>query len=342
MPTILYDLLNPADATRFVRSVPDPASFTLDRFLPNRTVPGIKTRVRSSMRTIIPALFRVYDAETPIIPRQVSVSTTDLTLPPVGGKSVLNEEDALMMDLAGADPVLPALFDDLQNLAVSVKSVLEVARGQLLTNGKMALPIEGGQTMDVDFQVPTANLPTATTLWLTGNAPNAAALPLTDELAWITGLANTPGVGRPARALTSSRVFSALARTPEYRSAYYGGAPPAGQTMLNVDQFNGVRASWGLPPIEVNDVMVNGVRLIPDNRFLLLPAEPLGETQFGPTAEARNLSRGNNPRLVAADGPGLVGVIQEDGDPPRIWTKVAAIAMPVLFDPARLFTAVVA
>ena len=97
--------------------------------------------------------------------------------------------------------------------------------------------------------------------------------------------------------------------------------------------------SPGLPPVTIykGQVNVDGVatKVLPDDRWVMLPPnrERWGQTQYGVTAEALVLSRGTNPEIVKEDAPGIILTRGAQDDPVQIWTKGAAVAMPVLHTP---------
>jgi hypothetical protein len=76
-------------------------------------------------------------------------------------------------------------------------------------------------------------------------------------------------------------------------------------------------------------------RPIPDNKWLMLPPNPQtwGETQYGVTAESLVLSSGSNPAIEREEAPGIVVTHGYTDDPVQVWTKGAAVAMPVLYVP---------
>lgn len=346
MATILWDLIDPREITLFARTVPDDAEWTLSSFLPERLIDGIKYRIRNRSMTVSSAQWRVYDAETPVGSRQVVQTAYDGTLPPLGTKLPINEQDRINMEMArGADngELIDMAFDDVNNMVLGLRAALEKQRGLTLSTGAISLPTQAGN-LTLNFSPPGSHTPTPAVLWDAG-----ATTPLTDELAWINTLVTeTPATGRkfgrPRQAVTSQRVVNLLYLNEEYRTAYYQGIAGTlpGRIPPGIDNINMVRQTWGLPPIQVYEAMIDGARVIADNRFILIPSNQIGETQFGTTAEALTLSSGSNPRITRNEAPGIVAVTQEEGDPPKVWNKVAAIAMPVVFDPNQLFSATVA
>jgi hypothetical protein len=343
MATTLFDLILPEVATARVRTLPDEANYTLKQFMPERNINVIKAQLRIGVRNIKPAIYRSYDAETPVVARPGSLQQWDYMLPPLGGKIKLGEEDEQLLFLAGqASPaanaaVIQALYDDIDSLARMVHASMEIGRAQYMSSGVCTFPIEDGSNLSMDWAVPSGHKPTAATLW----SDTANATPLTDEQAWIDTLI-AEGVGTPSRAVTSTPVRRLLAANAQYKAALYGSVVPTGLTTLTPNQVDSVREIYGLPPLTVYDTIINGSRIFPTSKFTLVPGEgTVGETQFGTTSEARVLSGGTNPRIALNEAPGLIGLVQVDGDPPRKETKVAAIGAPIPSDPNRIFIATV-
>lgn len=347
MPTLLYDLIDPRELTEFARTVPDRAEWTLSAYLPERLIDGIKYRIRNRTRTTASALWRVYDAETPIGSRNLVQTAYDGLLPPLGTKLQINEYDRLQLEMArGADnsELIELAFDDVNSMVLGIRASMEKQRGLALSTGAIALPTETGLTLTLNFSPPGSHTPTPSTLWSAGSPT-----PLTDEMAWIQTLrTETPTTGEPfgdpAAALTSTRIVNYLFANAEYRTAYYAGVAGTlpGRIPPGLANLNAVRSSWSLPPIVPYDVSIDGTKVIADNKFILIPGRNVGETQFGTTAESLILSGGSNPRITRTEAPGIVAVTQEEGDPPRVWNKVAAIGMPVIPDPNQIFAATVA
>lgn len=75
--------------------------------------------------------------------------------------------------------------------------------------------------------------------------------------------------------------------------------------------------------------------MLPENLRCLIPPdrEKWAQTQLGVTAEALVLSRGSNPEIAKEDAPGIVITRGVQDDPVQIWTKGAAVGMPVMHTP---------
>jgi hypothetical protein len=108
-----------------------------------------------------------------------------------------------------------------------------------------------------------------------------------------------------------------------------------------------VLAAYGLPPLyQVNEqikVAGSAQKVIPDDRVLLLPApsdspeNELGNTFWGTTAESLEPDYD-----LSGEEPGLVAGAYSTKDPVAVWTKAAAISLPVLANPNLSFAADVA
>lgn len=328
----LLQNVNPADVIAFARQVPEDEDFLLTREI-LRAVDrqNVKWRIKETTRFRSVAKFRAYDTETPFGRREVSTKVTEGFLPPLGQKLIIGELQQILLDLArGADDsaLVDALYDDIENHVRAIRARLELAAGDLLTDGKFELVDENGLTLEADFDVDSTFLPTAGVLW----TDFTNSVPIDNELAWITKLIDD-GEGRPDRAITSHAVASLYARNLQYQRAFHGRNDASFPT-LTPGQVNAVRDAHGLPPITEYDtkVRVDGVDTrVTDEDMFFLVKDGIGETQMGITAESIMLDRSGNPRIAREDQPGIIVTTFENDDPPRVGTKGTAVAMPLLF-----------
>jgi len=345
---MLEALLRDIDATEinaFAREVQTPADYALTlSVMPERRINSVKFRTKRTERRVNAASYRAFDAQTKVATREAKRIVTEGMLPPLGQKYLVGELEQILLDTSrGADSseLVELLYQDVAAHVQAIRSRLELAVGDLLTDGKFTLNAENGLTVEYDAGVPSANMPTAATPW---TDPTADAL--ADEMAWIEVL-RASGAPLPARVITSYKARALLASNDAYRRAFYG--QPAAQTPTGVlapNEVDTVRARYGLPPIEVYDVQipVDGggmTRPIPEDRWIMLPpnATQWGETQYGVTAESLVLSSGSNPAIERQEAPGIVVTHGYTDDPVQVWTKGAAVAMPVLYVPDIHITA---
>jgi hypothetical protein len=330
------------DLTTFARAIPSPADFLLtgngtNGILPNVLLNDVKWRLTSDGSYVNVAKYRAYDSSVPFGTREAWQTAKEGSLPALGQKLLVGEQEQLLLDAsrgADADRLVELLYNDVERHVKSIRSRLELAAGDVLTDGKLTIS-ENGFTTEVDFGVPAANLPTAAVLW-----SDPTSDPLKDELGWIEYLADQ-GLPEPEMVLTSRRAWSYLASNNAYRAAYYGSVNPSNTptASLNPAQVNVVRGNYGLPPVTLYkaQVRVDGTatKVLSDDRWLMLPPDRQNwaQTLYGATAESLVLSRGSNPEIAAEDAPGIVITRGIQDDPVQIWTKGAAVAMPVMHTP---------
>jgi hypothetical protein len=338
------DYLSPAQLTGYVRDVPTPATYTLNTWLPDVMIEDIEAAFDNLTRTNRAAKFRAWDAESPVGKRD-QFERRRVALPPISQKLLLGEHERLLLERArsGGDNrsrLITAIYDDADTNVRAVRARAELARGDVLTDGKFTLVDENGLTLEADFGVDPSQLVTASTVW----SDHTNSDPILDLHGWVD--AYTLLVGEPpAFFLTNRTVVGHMVQNAKIRAAVstLAGTP----SIVTRPVLNQVLQANDLPTVvEYNtQIDVDGVatRPIPLNRGVLLPQDPrsLGITAWGITAEALDLVAGQNPSLAFEDAPGLVGVVMKDGDPVRLWTKVGGVVMPIITDSRRLWVATV-
>ncbi len=338
MPTI-NELVEPAELIGVVRQLTFP-QFTLAGLFPERDVLSIDySFIRGNVDTLRAAPVRAYDAESPIGTRP-GLTRSVGQLPPISQKIPLTEGERLMLEglfrgSGATGQVQEAIFADAARMVRSVKARVELARGDVLTDGILTLN-ENGIQATVDFGVPAAHKVTAAASWAV-----AATDILGDIRSWVATYIDTTG-GPPARAIASTQVITYMLQNTKIREL--AGSILGVPTFVSQGQLSQILAAFGLPPVEAYDLQVydaagTKVRVIPNDRFIMLPGEGevLGETQYGPTVEAMELV--GDGLLPAEAAPGPVAVVYKTKDPVQIWTKGVAIALPLLVNPDLLFTA---
>lgn len=338
-----FDLIEPAVLTGFVRELPAPANLTLNTWLPDRNIGDIDVAFSTAFRRNRAAMFRAYDAETPV-GRRDDFQRSRVSLPPLGQKTLVGEEERLRLEMlrSGGDntaALIQALYNDARINTEAVLNRMELARGQVLTTGRFTLDGENGlEGIEADYGVDPSHLPTAATEW----DDHANSDPLEQMRDWADLFTEDAGES-PAFALTSRQAIGHLLRNEAVRSnfATIGGTP----AVITRSQLAALLAANDLPQlVEYNTQIYVGevaTRVIPANKMIYLPANPatLGNTYWGVTAEALELVGLPNPQLTFQQAPGLVGTVTRTGDPVRTWTHVAAIGMPVLAQPTHILSA---
>lgn len=342
---IVDDYIEPAVLTGYVRNVPRPSALTLNQFLPDRLIGDIEAAIDQVTRVNRAAQFRAWDTETPIGQRDV-FQRSKVKLPPLGQKTVIGEHERLMLERirTGGDnrnSYVEAIYDDAATNTRAVLNRMEIARGDVLVDGKFTLTGENGLTLEADFGVDSTHKVLASTVWTDLDD----SVPLQDLKTWVDLYVEDTGE-KPGFMLTSNTVISNLLLNDSIRDLFYRGASgTGGPNLLTQVQLNQVLNAYGYPTIvEYNTkINVNGsnTRVINEDRVIFLPSNPsdLGYTAWGVTAESLELAAGENPSLEFSQLPGLVGVVLKEGDPLRVWTKVGAVGMPIITDPTRIIIA---
>lgn len=337
---LLNDLIDPTELTTFVRELQFPDLAVLDGVLPNTETDNIEYEVMRDTRSDVDAAeYRSFDAEAGIGKRP-GVQRLRGKIPPISRKIRLGEEERLRIEASRTNNntrLIDAIFDDAANMARSVVARRTLAKGQALTTGKVTLN-ENGVVAEADYGVPGAHIVTAGASWATASTPIVGHL-----TTWqATYRANNRGLN-PGGMILSTAVLGYMLLNDQFRSllASLSGAP-ALITRQGVDQ---VLAAFGLPPILAvidTQVMVNGVAtyLIPQDKVIFVPPAgfPLGETPHGITAEALELREGGQIEIDNLAGL-IATVAKTEFDPVATWTKAAALTVPVIANPTRLFVA---
>ncbi len=342
---IIDDYIEPAVLTGFVREVPTPAGLALNRWLPDRNIGDIEAAIEQVTRTNRAAKFRSWDTETPVGQRD-TFQRSKVKLPPLGIKTPIGEFERLVLERVrtggdNRDAYVEAIYNDAQINAESVLNRMELARGDVLTDGKFTLSGENGLTIEADFGVDAGNIVNASVVW----SDHDDASILTDMKTWIDHYVDVTGE-RPGYMLGSNTIMNNMLLSDELRTLFDRGTSlTGGPNLLTPQMLQQVFSAYNFPTwVEYNTrIEVDGVatRVIGQDKLILLPQNPasLGFTAWGITAEALELANQTNPGLLFQDLPGLVGVVMKEGDPVRVWTKVGATGMPIITDPRRLMVA---
>jgi hypothetical protein len=344
---IFYEApVTPDDLTMFTRNVPQDNQYILNQILPDRTILDNRVDVGTLTKRGRTARFRVFDGPIHVTSRD-SYSVQNVALPPLSDSLALGEYERLQMQFArtrgtNERALVDAIYDDGTILTQNVRRRMELARGDVLTDGKFTLAGEGGLWMEADFGVPGGNFVTASPLWST----IATADPILD----ITNWGNTYNLLNgffPGGMWVPRSVINDLLRNVNLRTAY-ATTINGTSTLLRRDQLNSALDAYGLPPIVgVYDASVDvdgtPTRVIPDRKVIFVPPEGqrLGYTAWGVSATALELVNSSKVELSFNDAPGIVGVVVKEGPPFRQYTFVDAVGMPVLENPNYLMVATV-
>ncbi len=334
MARIIYDLIDPATLTQYVREFDNEVirnETALEAWLPNTPNPELEYRVtRNSLRDVDVAMYRAFDTQPRMTGRQ-GFTRIRGELVPVSRQIPLGEEEMLRLRaLNNPDDngFLSQVYNDAELMIRSVQMRIELARGQVLTTGKFTLA-ENGMYLEADFGMKVSHKPTVGTAW-----SNPASDILGDLLTWIQLYVDDTGV-EPGNLMFGRQVLGYMYNNTGMRTAAaWAGTTPA---RLNNEMIDSIFAANGIPPVVIYDtqVRVEGVqtRVIPADKVLLMPppGENLGATHYGITAEAIKLAE--RGLIQASEMPGIVAVALENENPVQTFTLGTAIAVPVMPNP---------
>lgn len=339
---IFFDAPVAPDAlTAFVREVPTDPTLQLSNLFPTRTTDDNTIDFAEIIHTNRTAKYRSFDGRIHVSERDTG-SDKRVRLLPLSSSLGIGEYERLQMEFArtggtNVQALERAVYNDADNLTREVRNRLELAWGDVITDGRLTIN-ENGYQGEADFGVPAGHLVTAGTVW-----SNAAAPILSNLISWADTYNTTNGF-LPGSIRVSQRVQRAMQTNTELINAAVGAA--AGRSRINLNELNDVLASEGLPTLttyQTKSLDVDGVTTatMPDDRVLFLPPNiaDLGYTAFGVTATALELVNAAQSDLSFADAPGIVGVVIKDGPPFRQYTYVDAVAMPILANAKLLFNA---
>lgn len=306
-----------------------PRSLLGPTLFPNKTVNELSFEYWKDLNHLpVMASVQAFGAEAEIASRDGAQKISG-EIPTIKRKIPLSGRALVALRREGAgdyDFVRNQLYNDLDNMIDAVQARMEKMRIDALTTGQLQLA-ENGVIMTVDYGVPAEHkeILLGNSLWSAAQT----ATPLDNIQEWVDTVVANTGI-RPARILTSNTVVANMLKCAEVRT--YLGIPGGGAlpTLAALNEF--LRASE-LPTIATYDLQVRQqladgayqqVRYFPDNMFILLPGEALGDTLVGPTEDAMLDADVDTAEIAGV----YAAVYKESMDPPVITTKAAASAIP--------------
>lgn len=339
---IVFDApVSPEDQTAFVRRVPLQSNLTLSQKFPTVVKQTNKVRFSEITKTNRTARFRAFDGRIHVADRD-GASDKEISMPALSDSRSTGEYERLQIEAArlGGTNVVPmvnAIYDDSEDLTRYVQNRMELAIGDVLTDGKLTIN-DDGYKAETDYGLPAAHRPTAATLW-TG----AGALAFSDLIGWCDAYEEANGF-RPGSVLTSRRMVRLFNQNKEVIDAVAGAQ--TGKTRVSLAEAATTLDNEGVPSLWETyetrlDVDGTSTRVVADDRVILLPPNPedLLEIRYGLSATALELVGDSRSSLGFEEAAGIVGVVVKEGPPFRQFTFVDAVGMPVLKDVKKLFVA---
>ena len=236
-------------------------------------------------------------------------------------------------------------FDDASYAVGGIRARREWIAMQAISTGGVTYA-EGGVQLNVDFGFTADQKPvlTGADAW----TDVSASTPLDDIQLWKTKAAEK-GV-LLTRAMTSTKIISLLKQNDSIRKAFHGAATPSAP-QLNEEQLNTVLQANGLPALVAYDVvartenkaLTNGRvtfatnRMMPEDRFILLPDGALGDYLWAKTTEEMM----NEIEAEQAAESGIFVFRKVNEHPVRVETIGVNLSFPVIGQPDSIVAATV-
>lgn len=341
MAEYITNIVDPMELIGYVRELEVPG-VQLDAVLPNVVVSDIEYELQNiEIHKVQVARYRSWDTAPPLGKRP-GFATVRGEIPPLGLSMRVNERELPMLSRLRAEApregdTADRIWNDAETGVVAVQSRIEIARGDLLTDGIVTIE-ENGVKVTADFSVPGTHIVAAGTAW----SNHAGAVPITDERAWLATYKADNAGQMPAYALTSDEVIADLTLSAQYRNlAPVTGVVPGIITDQTVAQ---VRRSLQLPPLVsyntlLPDASDNLVRVINERKFIYVRPGVMGSTFYGVTPDAMVMA--GEGIIKMQDAPGVIAFAEQTIRPAAMYTTGAGVALPVLRDPNALFVATV-
>jgi len=282
--------------------------------------------IKGARKIPVVASVHAFDSKTEIGSREASKQALELAL--IKRKLPLSEKEIIALE----NPRTPAeqqylmreVYNDIDALVQGVRARIEVMRIEAAANGTVTLN-ENNVSVVLDYNVPSNHkeVLSGTDLWT-----DPASDPIQQILDWYSTLGT-----KPRRALTSGAALAALLKHPKVIGALFGNNSVRVATRTDLNAF---MQQLELPTIATYDEVYRRqkadgtyeqLRYFPQNKFIMLPATPLGETIYGPTPEEIRLTRNPNVDITKV-GNILAMVYEESLDPVSTYTKAVATALP--------------
>jgi hypothetical protein len=237
------------------------------------------------------------------------------------------------------------IFNVLEKAVADVRSTVEIMRMQAVANGQLDLEVYTANgtpaTLTLDYGVPANHKEVLAGLDTWDN-------PTADILGDIQRWADTLDV-RPTRAITSRKVLGLIMKNQNVVNALYG----TGATRIATPgDLNLYLQGIGLPQVfayaadagqnysyrkQAADGTYTTVPYFPENKFVLLPPNALGQTLYGPTPDEGDLI--DEGKITEFTGNVIGYYYKSNQDPIGTWAKAASTAIPSFPEAGNVFQA---
>lgn len=320
------------------------APYLGELLFPERKIEDIELEyIKGAHNLPVSASVHDFDTETEMASRD-AVDVVKQSLALVKRKIPMSEKLLIKLNTPRTtkeqEEAIKKIYDDVDKMVLAVRTRIEAMRMECITSGELSFN-ENGYVGKVSYGMESHQFET-----LAGNSAwlSEEATPLQDITRWAELMLNKTGT-KPTRALTSSVVLAAILRNASVRRELYGANS---SKLASKEDLNKVLESLDLPKIATYDARyrVQGKdgsyetkRFLNENKFVLMPEGPLGETVYGLTAEEIEL-QGKAGTEISEVG-NIIAEIYRTKDPVARWTKAVATALPTFPAAGEIFVATV-
>lgn len=336
MPKSVLELFNQKEILNYLKERKYPTMLGEELF------PEVKRQslefdmLTNGSRTPVIASVHGFDTESEIGQREAEKMAIELAL--IKRKMQLKEKEIIALESPRNEAekayLMRNVYADFDALVESIKARVEAMRMEIVATGKVTLN-ENNLDAAIDYGVPDENKVTNV------NWSSADSNPINDMITWKNQLDSAP-----ARVLTSTKILSKILANKNVVNALFG---KDSARIATVGEVNNYLEQLGLPKIYTYDAKykkleANGTytkhRYFPEDAFVMMPGEALGETVYGPTAEEIRLQRDSSVDIRTV-GKILAMMYEEGKDPVSTWEKAVATALPTLKCADELFQATI-
>ena len=333
----------------YIRAVPVNQAFLGSKWLPNLTVDDLSFEyIRGAVNKIVMAHVMGFDSEAPIQGKGGIGEKVQGELPPIKRKVRFSEKEIIRFlqpraGTADKQAAIDSVYNQTDSLLGSIQARVEWLRMHALSEATVVYD-EGGIKFEFDFGLDKELLFDLTT----GKNANGttidglagvdwslvdSAKPLDDIQTIVDVFRDKTGGVSLAEFPMSKKALGYIKRNAELRTLIRGANSPT--QVLTTAEVQALLDTYELPTITTYDVTVTkenedgsqtDERTMAVNKGFMVPASPIGNTLWGPTAESRKLI--GTP--LAGQAPGIYAETYDTNEPPAEWVKAAAIAFPTM------------
>lgn len=269
-------------------------TYPLEAFFRKRTIQGKYYDFTQNQQTqVMAARYHPLNAPTDLVSREkIAVSRAGLAY--VKQEIAFDEDDILNFTSPRTDVEFQyaeeKLYDDGTTPITAVREKREIQRAMVLTTGKITVD-ENGYKVEYDFGIPKENFKDFK--WFTGGD----GVNIYDDIAAVVEqLTNNGQNVAPAYILASPKVINTALQDATVRKEMATLNP---NMRITLAELNSWLSSHSMPifvPInrlvtEPNETLSQGTqrRLIPEDKIIFLPSDPIGDFVSGTTPEEANV-----------------------------------------------------